>query len=279
MVGVVTRNPSELRWPEFDRGFYEVKSVSGRVVEPVPDAVNMFSCFGDNAAAAADPELMPMAPGGERASADRPYFDWSYICPSREDYRRGLLEMIEQTGDIADDIRLDDVGFPRHEYCHCPACEEAFAESECNDRDVWRAGVTTAFVEAATHRVPGQLYLTLHPDPYPGHLLERNGIDLEALEPLVDTFVVPLYDRAYSTTYWLEVIADGFRSRLDSPFIVELYAVDPDIDRLNAATAVVEAYASSVCYGYDAGRARAAIRRRRANARDGVVHGESERDG
>jgi len=50
MYGVVTRNEEELSWEEFDRGFYEVKDVTGRAAEPVADAVNMISCFGDNAA-------------------------------------------------------------------------------------------------------------------------------------------------------------------------------------------------------------------------------------
>ena len=71
----------------------------------------------------------------------------------------------------------------------------------------------TDFVAAVAARVPGQLYLTLHPDPYPGHLFERAGLDLAVLDELVDAFVVPLCDRSYETTDWLEITMSGSRAR------------------------------------------------------------------
>jgi len=46
----------------------------------------------------------------------------------------------------------------------------------------WRASVITEFVEEAVEHIPGTVYMTLYPDPYPGHLYERAGIDLEAVE-------------------------------------------------------------------------------------------------
>lgn len=58
MYGVVTRNAEEARWPDFDLAFYEVKDVSGRSAEPIPEAVSMISCFGDNAAAEEQPDLV-----------------------------------------------------------------------------------------------------------------------------------------------------------------------------------------------------------------------------
>ena len=91
MYGVVTRNPEELEWAEFDTGFYEVKDVTGRATEPVETGVNMISCFGDNATAEQDPSLVPVNEDGERATRERPYFDWDYICPTRDAYREGLL--------------------------------------------------------------------------------------------------------------------------------------------------------------------------------------------
>ncbi|MFC6718229.1 hypothetical protein ACFQGT_11370 [Natrialbaceae archaeon GCM10025810] len=274
MYGVVTRNAEEVRWPEFDRGFYEVKDVTGRSADPLPDAVNMVSCFGDNAAADAEPSLVPIDDEGRRATREEPYFDWAYICPSREEYREGLLEIVDDCVAASDDVRLDDVGFPRPEYCRCDECERRFAESEYDDRFEWRASVITAFVERAVERIPGRVYLTLYPDPYPGHLHERAGLDLEALSDLVDEFVIPLYDTAYGTTYWLKIIAKGFESRLETPFSVELYAVDVDVDDLIHAAEVAGSYANDVLFGYDAGNARAALRRMKAERRDGVTHGE-----
>ncbi|KDE59474.1 hypothetical protein EL22_21730 [Halostagnicola sp. A56] len=274
MYGVVTRNEDELDWPEFDRAFYEVKDVTGRSAAPAENAVNMVSCFGDNAAADAEPSLVPIDDEGNAATRDRPYFDWAYICPTREEYREGLFEIIDDCVAANGDVRLDDIGFPRAEYCHCDTCTERFAESEYDDRLEWRASVITEFVVEAADRIPGRVYMTLYPDPYPGHLYERAGIDLEAIEPVVDEFVVPLYDMAYSTTYWLETIAKGFESALETPFSIELYAIDIEIDDLIGAANVADAYAESVLFGYEASNGRATLRRMRADQRSGVSHGE-----
>ncbi len=280
MYGVVTRNEDELDWAEFDRPFYEVKDVTGRSTEPQPGATNMVSCFGDNAAAADNEDLVPVDGDGNPATREQPYFDWSYVCPTHEQYRAGILEIIEDCADRHADVRLDDVGFPREGYCRCDRCERLFSESGLSDRDEWRESVITGFAREAVDRIPGRTSLTLYPDPHPGHLSARSGLNVETLAGIVDEFVVPLYDMAYSTTYWLESIARGFRSRLggahdpdgtdpDTPFSIELYAVEVDIDNLVHATEVADRYADDVFYGYDASNAAATIRRVGADERDG----------
>jgi len=279
VYGVVTRHEAEVDWPAFDLGHYEVKDVSGTASEPVAGAVNTLSAFADNAAAREDPDLVPLSADGERATAERRYFDWSFVCPSHEAYREGLLEMVDDCVTAAPDVRLDDVGFPRPEYCHCDRCDAAFDASDHEDRRDWRADVVTRFVRDVRERVPGDLSLAVHPDPYPGHLRERAGIDLDALAPLLDRVVVPLYDTAYGTTYWLESLAKGFESRLaggEVRLAVELYAVDVDVDALVRATEVAEAYADDVFFGYDASNATAALRRMRADAESGVTHRPDE---
>jgi len=273
MYGVVTRNAEEVEWPEFDHAFYEVKDVTGRHTDPVEGAVSMVSCFGDNATAGTEPDLVPVDDEGNEATREQPYFDWSYICPLAEDYRNGLLTVIETCGEVTGDVRLDDVGFPRAGYCHCERCEAAFAESEFDDWQEWRASVITEFVADAADRIPGTTYLTLYPDPYPGHLHERSGLDVDALAEHVDEFVVPLYDTNYGTTYWLESIASGFEDRLGAPFSVELYAVDVEVENLIHAAEVVEEYAADVFFGYEASNARAALRRMDAEEREGKSFG------
>ena len=281
MYGVVTRHEAEVDWPAFDVGCYEVKDVAGNASDPVASATNTLSAFADNAAAREDPDLVPLSAEGERATPERPYFDWSFVCPSHEAYRAGLLEMVEDCAAAAPDLRLDDVGFPRAEYCHCERCVAAFAASDRTDRADWRADAVTDFVAAVRDRVPGDLSLAVHPDPYPGHLRERAGIDLERVLPLIDRLVVPLYDTAYGTTYWLESLAKGFATRLDAAdfdgrLAVELYAVDVDLDDLVRATEVASAYADDVFFGYDASTATAALRRMRADSRKGKTHRPNE---
>jgi hypothetical protein len=284
MYGVVTRNVPEVDWPEFERAFYEVKSVSGRPSEPIADAINMVSCFADNAAAGEDPDLVPVDGEGREATRDRRYFDWAYICPTHDAYREGLLEIIEDCAAANEDVRLDDVGFPREGYCHCERCEQRFADSDYEEWTEWRASIITDFVAEAGDRVPGDLLVTLYPDPYPGHLYERAGLDLDALADHVDEFVVPLYDLDYGTTYWLETIARGFRTALgggydpdghepDTPFSVELYAVDVDVDNLIQVAEIADTYAKDVLFGYDAAQASAAIRRKDADQREGESYG------
>ncbi|MEF8856757.1 MAG: hypothetical protein V5A16_04980 [Haloplanus sp.] len=273
MFGVVTRNEPEVDWQEFDRACFEMKDVTGRATEPVAGAVNMISAFGDNAAAEGNPDLVPVDADGTPATRDQPYFDWDYVCPTHDAYREGILEMVEDAAAANPDVRLDDVGFPRQGYCRCDRCRSRFADSEFDEWDAWRADVITTFVRDARERVPGRLSLTLYPDPYPGHLYDRTGLDVDALADLVDEFVVPLYDTAYGTTYWLEVIASGFVDRLEAPLAVELYAVEVDVDALVHAAEVAAAYADDVLFGYDGSNARAAIRRLRADERDGVTHG------
>jgi len=272
MYGVVTRNEEETEWSEFDRAFYEVKDVTGRAVEPIAGAVNMVSCFGDNAVEGEE-ELLAFDDAGTAATRNEPYFDWTYVCPTHDRYREGLLDIIEEAAAVNEDLRLDDVGFPREEYCHCDRCDSQFADSDYDDWSAWRTGVITDFVAEARERVPGELFLTLYPDPYPGHLDARTGVDVNAIDEYVDEFVVPIYDMAYSTTYWLEILAKGFRDRLDTRFSIELYAVDVDVDDLGKAVAVADEYGHSVLFGYDASNARATIRRLEADARDGESFG------
>jgi len=282
MYGIVTRNEEEVTWPEFDRVCFEMKDVTGRATEPVEGAINMISAFGDNAAVEAEPDLAPVSQAGERATRERQYFDWDYVCPTHETYREGVLQMVEDAVAVTEDVRLDDVGFPREEYCHCDRCDRLFDESELEDRRTWRRQVITDFVAEARELVPGDLYLTLYPDPYPGRLDARSGIDLDALAEYVDEFVVPVYDMAYTTTYWLENIAKGFEDRLAGtgvPFSIELYAVNIDVDNLLTASDVAAEYANYVLFGYESGNARAAVRRKRADAREGVSHGPDLDDG
>ncbi len=276
MYGIVTRNEPELTWSTFDRAFYQIKEVSGRASEPVDNATNLLSCFGDNAAVEGNPDLAQVGEDGVRATAKAPEFDRAHVCPTHEKYRRGLLEMVDDAAAASGDVRLDDVGFAGEGYCHCDRCTTQFEDSGFDDWQDWRAHVITEFLRAARERIPGEMVVSLDPDPYPGRLYRRVGIDLDAIEPFVDEFVVPLYDPAYETTYWVEALSGGFADRLETPLSVELYAVDVDIDSLIEAIEAVDDRVESVLLGYDAKTAQATLRRMQADRREGESHGPVE---
>lgn len=255
MDGIVTRVSEEAA--AFDTAFYEVKDVTGRRTEPLPAAINMVSCHGDSQRAQ-EPGLQTVDSAGQLATRDRPYFDWGYVCPTNEDYRNELFELIERCSDTNPAVRLDDVGFARDDYCRCERCKAAFEAAETDDFETWRASVVASFLEAAVERIDGRSYLTVYPDPYPGHLLRRSGLDLELADGLVDELVVPLYDLAYETTYWLEALASGFVDTLSATDLgIEVYGVDIELDNLLHAVEVADAYADRVYVAYDAEAAQA----------------------
>ena len=299
MRGIVTYDRRDLRTLRemglLDRRprlhvFYEIKSVLGRTDPPVPGVHNMISCFGDNRAVQRDPGLAAVGPGGMRAVRGTPYFDWDWVCPSDEGYRRSLLELVARAAAQAvAGIRLDTVGFPRQGFCRCPRCQAAQRASGL-DEETWRAATMTAFIREAVARArtPGSagvggatprgavggnatstasgapaappqtpprrrpVSVTLYPDPFGDHLFRRFGLDVAQLGALVDFFVVPIYDLHYSTTYWVEALAWGFRDLLgDVPFVVELYALNVERKALLKAARVADAYADGILLAYE----------------------------
>jgi hypothetical protein len=276
MLGIVTRHAGDRAIPEFQRTYFEAKDVSGRASAPIEDAINTISCFGDNATAMGNPELVAVDADGRRADADHGRFDWAAICPTHPEYRAGLHEMITEATATGSGIRLDDVGFPAAEFCRCDRCERSFAEAATADRTDWRASVITDFIQTAFEPVRGDRIVSIHADPYPGHLRTHTGVDLVAVAPFVDTIVVPLYDPAYATTYWLDALAAGFRDRLadlDLRLAVELYAVDVRIDALIGAMHTVDPYVDEIILGYDSSTATAAVRRMQADEITGTAYG------
>ena len=249
MRGLSTRNPQDITQSTADLAFYTAKRVSGETVAPRADAINSLACFGDQSVADESPDRLAVDAAGTRATTAHSQLDWPMVCPTDDAYQGRLLELVDQCTSVSPDLRLTTVGFPTDDFCHCERCHRRFAESDTDDRLTWRASVVTEFVTAVAERVPGDLYLTVHPDPYPGTLRARTGLDLTTLDDVVDGFVVPLCDPRYETTYWLETIARGFATRLTSPVLAQLMATPDNRERLPAATTCVEPYADGVVYG------------------------------
>lgn len=233
MYGIVTDDAALAPADVADVTFYVADHPHGDREEPLAEAVNSVACWGDTRLVEAEPDRAAMNEDGTRATTDLPDLHWGTVCPTDPAYREAMLDRIEEVGAVGD-VRLTTVGFPDPSFCHCDRCESLFEASEHDDREPWRAEVVTTFVAEAAERAVGDLWVTLPPDPYPGNLRERRGIEPAALADHVDGFYVPLCSQRYETTYWVETLARGFETELeahDVPLALHLSASDVDVDR------------------------------------------------
>ena len=244
-VGVVVGEPTRVE--NFNMSFYRVKRVSGRVFKPVAYMYNTISCFGDNKTSRERPEWVAVSKYGKAVRANKRHrFLWDWICPTTKEYSTFLLDLIDETSkaDIAG-VHLDCIGFPRQEYCICQRCVKSCKESKLEWVE-WRSKIINEFVEHASRLIRGSLSVTLPPDPC--FAKERFGLDFRSLAKHVDFFVVPLYDVAYLTTYWVETLAYDFYRQLEKPLYIELYAGHPrpKIKNLLEAIVAISKYADGV---------------------------------
>ncbi len=248
-VGIVSRFPEHLSY--FAWGYYEVKGVTGVWHDAPPGAIPMVSVFGDNRVAKHHPEWVQVGSDGEAAVRTGRYFDWDALCPSQPAVSALALDWLEraQRTNNTGRVRIDDVTFAREGFCVCGACREASARWGL-DLSQYRQDTIAAFVEQARQKAD-HLDMTLYPDPLPGHLENRFGIDVDRLAPWIDRWIVPIYDMHYATTYWLEILAQGFRERLTRPFVIELYGLQVPEEALLHAAQVALAYADGVLIAYD----------------------------
>lgn len=277
MYGVLTGDVNLAREELGDVTHYVAEQVDGRTTEPIASAINSVACWGDTATVLAEPDRAAVAADGTRATPDAEGHHWGTVCPTDPEHREGVLDRIERVGEVGA-VRLTTLGFPGAEFCQCERCQRLVDDSGHDGRDAWRTDVITDFVVEAAERVSGDLYATLRPDPYPGALQERAGLDPRALAASVDGFFVPLCGRGYETVYWVETLARGLGTELgdlDASLTVQLSADGVTTDRLVDVTRMVEPHADSVVYGTfpdDVETVRAVLRERRGDvARAGIA--------
>lgn len=244
--------------------FWETKDVLGVRRPLAPGAVACVSLFADNRLGRDHPDWRQVAQDQSPAARGAaPYFDWDCLCPSREGVRRAAMAWVDEAvgagvanGPGPASLRLSDVGFAREGYCRCVACAEG-AASLGLDIEAYRERRILSVLTDIRARVTGRLFVTLYPDPYPGHLERRFGVSPDALATLADAYVVPLYDLAYATTHWLETLCQGFADRLRGrAWYAELYALGVPEERLRRAARVALAYANGVVLAYERDAAR-----------------------
>ncbi|WP_123537261.1 hypothetical protein [Halosimplex salinum] len=251
MYGILTADADLAREGVGDRTYYFADRVSGARRDPLPGVVNSVACWGDTATVRESPDRAAVDADGTRATPEAEGHHWGTVCPTDSDYRATTLDRVEAAGAVGD-VRLTTLGFPGDSFCHCDRCDRLFAESEHDDRTDWRTAVITDFTAEAAESADGDVMATLYPDPYPGALRERAGLDPAALADHVDGFLVPLCGAGYETTYWVESLARGFASEvdgLDASLTVQLSASGVEPDRLVGLARQVEAHADGVVFG------------------------------
>ncbi|WGM89711.1 MAG: hypothetical protein IAX21_04910 [Candidatus Bathyarchaeota archaeon] len=238
-IGVLTSKPEPIEG--FDKTFYCVKSCTGRIKKPADNVFNIISCFGDNVTARKKPEWVAVSKQGKAVRRNKNHrFLWDVICPSGEEYKKQILDLVKNTlkADVTG-IHLESIGFPRSEYCTCERCVKELKESNLEWTE-WRAKTVTDFVAQVSKLVREKnksFSVTLLPDPCFGK--QRYGEDAQALAKYVDFFLVPIYDLAYSTTYWVETLALDFSKQLEKPLYIELYASNPGPKLKNLLSAII----------------------------------------
>lgn len=251
MYGVLTDDPDLARQGVGQVTHYMVDDVSGERRAPMDGVFNAVSCFGDSATVSSHPDRAAVDADGNRATRAADGHHWATVCPTDPTYRVELLDRLETVARVGD-VRLSTVGFPGDDFCRCDRCVSEFEESVFTDRTAWRTSAITDFVTEAADRIDGDLLVTLYPDPYPGNLRKRTGVDPRELAPHVDGFLVPLCDIGYETMYWVETLVRGFERLLEptgTPFTVQLSTAGIDPERLLDLTRRVTAHADHVVFG------------------------------
>ena len=274
MHGILTSDRDIAREGVGDFVHFVADDVSGRRRPPLDGQVNAVACWGDTETVREEPGRAAITADGLRATPETEGHHWGTVCPSDADYRAELLDRIETVGEVSD-VRLTTPGFPGAAFCRCERCERRFGTSDHDDRVAWRTDVISTFVSDAARRVANDLLVTLYPDPYPGNLRRRAGLDPQTLASSADGFLVPLCSISYETTYWVESLARGFATELDAvdtPLTVQLSAGEAGVDRLVDVTRQIEPHADAVVYGTgreDVETVRTVINRRRQGSDPG----------
>jgi hypothetical protein len=236
----------------FDIYFNYLKDISGNIHKPVKNSHNIISCFADNKTVNKFPNRAAFS-GKHRATPSQDktlYCNW--ICPSDEEYKSFLLQLIQNTdkSDVAG-IHLDSVSLPGPDYCRCENCLKNMKLKKMGLEKFHTCQINN-FIRQVSEITVKPLSLTLYPDPFEP---QRYGLDITELSKYIDFFLVPLYDISYKTLYWIDILANAFAKKISIPFYIMLYAKDVKIENLKNAAAVVMKYTKNIILSYDNNKA------------------------
>ncbi|MEM1660339.1 MAG: hypothetical protein QXR17_04255 [Candidatus Bathyarchaeia archaeon] len=232
-VGVVTYTPEPVKG--FDINIYYVKRADGTVRSPAEDMYNDFTCFCDAKAIRLKPELAALSAEGPATRRNRRLnMPWDYVCPTNEEYREKILQLISEIGRRnVEGLIINLYHFPEEGFCTCQRCMELHRKSTLNWID-WRIRVVTEFVKEARERFGSSRTFAAEIWPDPILSRERFGLDFKAISDYLDFFHVPLSAHDYTTMYWVDMLTRIFTRILDKPVYVELSAEIPNETKINA---------------------------------------------
>jgi hypothetical protein len=210
----------------FDINFYRIKPESGTVGKSNPKMYTNIACFGDNTMAKLHPEWVSVSKDGPAFRTNKKYnLRWDVLCMTNPEVMEYNLSLIEECARSTPGISISSQHFADHGFCVCPRCVELWRQSGLNWVE-WRARTVTNFVKEVRKCVINKpLYVNLLPDPVLGK--ERFGYDFNALAEYADTFVIPMFSRAYPTPWYWEMIARAYKSFLKKPVFVNFYVFGP----------------------------------------------------
>ena len=239
-VGLVTYTPEKVEG--FNLHIYYSKWADGQVFSAAKGMQNDVTVFCDAKAIREDPSIVAISNTGPALRRNRiSNLAFDFVCPTHPQYRAKVLDYIESLSkEEILGVTLNLYHFPDQEFCVCPRCVELWRQSGLNWTQ-WRAQTTTKFVQEAKAKVKGTFAVEIYPDPVLAK--ERFGLDLTAIEELVDYIHVPLSSRDYLTNYWVDMMTRDFVALLKKPVVLELSAEMPTDEKLDALLKTV-AYVS-----------------------------------
>jgi len=224
-----------------DINFYRIKPESGTVGTPNPKMYTNIAVFGDNELAQKHPEwisiskdgpafrrLTPPKVNGVNPGNKKYTLRWDVLCPTNPEVREYNMRLIKECAEKTPGVSISSQHFADHGFCVCPRCVELWRTSGLNWYD-WRAQTVTEFLKEVKETIGSKpLYVNLLPDPVLGR--ERFGYDFDALAEYTDTFVIPMFSKAYPSPWYWEMLARAFKSKLKKPVFANLYVRGPNDD-------------------------------------------------
>jgi hypothetical protein len=222
-IGAYTFQPQKAEG--FDFHVLRVKPETGVRLTPVQDMCSNIAVFADNVAVHNHPEWISQSPLGPAKMGNLNYnIYWDVVCATQPQHRAEQLKYIANVDRKSAGIWLNSQYFADHGHCTCPRCSELWKKSGLGWLE-WRRKEITDYIAQVREVVKKELVLCIQPDPVSSY--ERYGVDFNDLAKYADAFNVVMFSKNYSTPWYWEMLARGFKKLLKKPFYISFYVFGP----------------------------------------------------